>query len=114
MQAIQLQCLQLTLGVECQRAIELQRIGVIQPQPAHLERPPLRAGPNAKLDRMIGQLGVKRAQQQLAAAQAGIHVHPCRAIGGIEAEAAAAAQSLPGQGAGRGVKAYPGQGEAPG
>ncbi len=74
MQVIQPQRVQVALGIERQRAIELQRVGIVQPQTAQLEGATLRAGLQAKLHRMLRQFGVERAQQQFATLQAGIQI----------------------------------------
>ncbi len=106
LQVVQLQLLQLTPGIERERAIQLQRIDVIDMQPAQLERAALRAGMQPQLHRVIGQLGVDQPQQQLATVQAGVQVDLGRPVGGIEAEAATAVYALSGQRAGRGIKTH--------
>ena len=114
MQAVQPQALQRALRVEGHGAVELQRIGIVQPQVAQFERAVLRIRMQAQLHRVVRQLRVDRPQQQLAATQAGVQVDPRRARGGVETEAPAAAQPLSRQGAARGVEAETGEGELPG
>ena len=95
MQPVQVQRLQLAFGIEGQRAVELQRIGIVDAQPAQARRRrPGRWHAAPSCTGMVGQLGVERAEQQLATAQRGVQVDLRRTLGGIQIEAAAAAELL--------------------